>query len=105
SADLREADAQAIPFPDGAFDLVLAFTLLSSIVDPAARRRVVAEMIRVTAPGGLIVIYDFWINPFNRHTRSLKHAEVRELFAGHTVDFKAVTLAPPLVRLLAGRRG
>src|SRR5438045_7908800 len=29
SADIREADAQAIPFPDGAFDLVLAFTLLS----------------------------------------------------------------------------
>ena len=105
SADIREADAQAIPFPDGAFDLVLAFTLLSSIVDRAARRRVVAEMLRVTAPGGLIVIYDFWINPFNRHARSLKRDEVRRLFAGRTVDFRSVTLAPPLVRLLAGRRG
>jgi len=105
SADIKQADAQAIPFPDGAFDLVLAFTLLSSVVDPAARQRVAAEVARVTAPGGLIVIYDFWINPFNRRTRSLKRPEVERLFAGHVIDFRAVTLAPPLVRLLAGRRG
>jgi ubiquinone/menaquinone biosynthesis C-methylase UbiE len=105
AADIRNANAQAIPFPDGAFDLVLAFTLISSVVEPVARGRVAAEIARVTAPGGLVVIYDFWVNPFNRHARSVKHSEVRRLFAGHTVSLGSVTLAPPLVRALAGRRG
>ncbi len=104
-AAIRVADAQALPYDDDSFDLVLGFTLLSSVVDPAARRRVAAEMLRVARGGGLVVLYDFWVNPLNRDVRPLRRAHVRTLFAGREALFQSVTLAPPLLRLLAPRRG
>lgn len=104
-ARIEVGDGQALPFEAGRFDLVLAFTLLSSLADPAARARVAAEMQRVLRPGGLIVIYDFWVNPLNRDVRPLGRGELRRLFAGRQADWRSVTLAPPLVRLLVDRPG
>lgn len=46
-------DAGCLPLPDNRFDLVTAVTLLCLVNDP---RRAVAEMARVTAPGGRIVL-------------------------------------------------
>jgi SAM-dependent methyltransferase len=94
-------DVQALRYATASFDLVLGFTLFSSIVGAEARRRVAAELLRVTRPGGRIVLYDFWINPTNRSARPLRRNDVRRLFAGHDVSFRSTTLAPPLVRLLA----
>jgi SAM-dependent methyltransferase len=48
----RLGSAEALPFPDAAFDLVTCQTLLIHVADPAA---VLAEMLRVARPGGLIV--------------------------------------------------
>jgi ubiquinone/menaquinone biosynthesis C-methylase UbiE len=100
-ARFEVADAQALPFPDQEFGLVLGFTLLSSLVDQGARARVASEMSRVCARNGAIVLYDFWINPFNRDVRPLSRREVSRLFAGWTAEFRSVTLAPPVVRALA----
>ncbi len=100
-ATFEVADAQQLPFDDGSFDLVLGFTLLSSVTDEGARRGVAGEMKRVTRPGGLAVLYDFWTNPLNRDARPLRRAEVRRLFAGRRVEFRGTTLAPPIVRALA----
>jgi SAM-dependent methyltransferase len=47
----RVASAERLPFEDGTFDLVTCQTLLMHVPDPA---RVVAEMIRVARPGGLV---------------------------------------------------
>jgi SAM-dependent methyltransferase len=99
-ADIRAGDVQMLPYADASFDLVLAFTLLTSVTGAAARGRVRAELLRVTRPGGLILVYDFWINPFNRHTRSVRRRELRELFAGYAIRFRGLTLAPPLLRPL-----
>ncbi len=95
------ADAQALPFADAEFDLVLGFTLLSSVLDSAARSRVAAEMTRVCRPGGFVMLYDFWLNPFNRDARPLSHSDVRALFPGFEATFRPATLAPPLARALA----
>ena len=51
--DYRQGDAQRLPFPDAAFDLVTCQTLLIHMPDPAA---VIAEMKRVTRPGGLVMV-------------------------------------------------
>jgi SAM-dependent methyltransferase len=48
----RVSDARALPFPDASFDLVTCQTLLIHVADP---RAVIAEMIRVTRPGGLVL--------------------------------------------------
>jgi demethylmenaquinone methyltransferase/2-methoxy-6-polyprenyl-1,4-benzoquinol methylase len=51
-----EADAQALPFPEAAFDLVTVAFGLRNIADTA---RGLAEMARVLAPGGRLAILEF----------------------------------------------
>jgi SAM-dependent methyltransferase len=45
--------AEALPFEDGSFDLVTCQTLLMHLREPA---RGLAEMVRVTRPGGLVLV-------------------------------------------------
>ncbi len=99
------ADAAALPYRNETFDLAFAFTSLSSMLDAEVRRAAAAEVLRVLRPGGLLVVYDFWINPFNRRTRPVSAAELRRLFADTTVEIERVTLAPPITRALGGNPG
>jgi len=62
-------DAARLPYPDAAFDLVLACLVLHEMA-PAVRSAVVADMLRVTAPRGRIGIIDYHPQP----RRSLKGA-------------------------------
>ncbi|MDD9375676.1 methyltransferase domain-containing protein [Streptomyces sp. ZAF1911] len=54
-ADLREGDAQALPFPDAAFDSVVCTLALCAIPD---EQRAIAEMSRVLKPGGRLLLLD-----------------------------------------------
>ena len=49
---LTQGDGQTQPYPDGSFDVSLCHFLLLWVADPA---RVLAEMTRVTRPGGLVL--------------------------------------------------
>jgi ubiquinone/menaquinone biosynthesis C-methylase UbiE len=99
--DLRAGDATALPYRDASFDLVLQFTLMSSVLDAVIRRRIAAELTRVLRPGGAIIWYDFIWNPLNRDSRGIGMREVRRLFPGCAVDGGRATLAPPISRRLA----
>ncbi len=55
---LRLQDASALHYPDGHFDATLLFFLLHEQPE-AIRRATLAEAIRVTQPGGKIVIVDY----------------------------------------------
>lgn len=103
-ADIRQGDATALPWPDGEFELVVQSMMLSSILDPAVRRAAAGEMLRVLAPGGAVLSYDFFTgNPRNREVRGVRRRELETLFPGCELNWRRVTLAPPLVRLLAPR--
>jgi SAM-dependent methyltransferase len=52
---LCEGPAQALPFADGAFDVVFAVTVLCSVPDAS---RAVRELARVLVPGGRLVLGD-----------------------------------------------
>ena len=92
-----------LPFADGTFDLVIQSTVFTSILDPALRARVSAEMVRVLRPGGRVFWYDFHVNnPANPDVKAVTHAELRALFPGCAVDARRVTLAPPIARRVAG---
>jgi ubiquinone/menaquinone biosynthesis C-methylase UbiE len=52
---LREADAQALPFPDASFDTVVCTFSLCAIPD---EDRAVSEMRRVLRPSGLLLLAD-----------------------------------------------
>jgi ubiquinone/menaquinone biosynthesis C-methylase UbiE len=53
-AELRQADAQALSFADGAFDRVVSGLVLNFVPDQA---RAAAEMARVARPGGEVALY------------------------------------------------
>lgn len=53
--DLREADAQRLPFDDDAFDTVVCTLSLCGVPD---ERAAVAEMWRVLRPGGQLLLLD-----------------------------------------------
>lgn len=100
--DFRCADAQQLPYDSDRFDLVIQCTVFTSILDETMRQRIAREMIRVLRkPQGLIVWYDFWVNPRNKETRGIRRAELRELFPDCALDIRSLTLAPPIVRRLA----
>ena len=96
------ADGQRLPYATHTFDMVLQFTALSSILDQAIRARVAAEMLRVLHPGGLVIWYDFWLNPANVHTQGIPLPAVRRYFPGCTIHARRITLAPPITRRLIG---
>jgi ubiquinone/menaquinone biosynthesis C-methylase UbiE len=55
TVDLREGDAQALPFADDSFDTVVCTFSLCAIPDDA---KAVREMARVLRPGGLLLLAD-----------------------------------------------
>ncbi|HET9228540.1 MAG TPA: class I SAM-dependent methyltransferase [Thermoanaerobaculia bacterium] len=98
-ADIRAGDASKLPWASGSFDLVLQSTVFSSILDGGMRQAVASEMLRVLAPGGAILWYDFFVdNPSNPHVRGVRKREIRALFPGCRVSLRRATLAPPLAR-------
>ena len=59
----------SLPFADDSFHLVLSVAVMHHIADPADVRRTLAEMVRVAAPGGRILVWDH--NPLNPYWGSL----------------------------------
>jgi len=99
--EFHAANAEHLDFPDAAFDLVMAFTVFSSILDPSMAGNVASEIHRVLKPGGGLLWYDFRYNsPANRHVRGVGSARVRQLFPGLKGHLHTLTVLPPLVRRL-----
>jgi len=55
TVDFAVADVHAMPFPDASFDVVHAHQVLQHVADPV---RALAEMRRVTRPGGVVAARD-----------------------------------------------
>src|ERR1700722_17207534 len=54
-ASVQGADATALPFPDGRFDLVVSAAMLHHVIE---WDKALAEAVRVLRPGGKLVGYD-----------------------------------------------
>jgi SAM-dependent methyltransferase len=101
---LTAGSAAALDFPDGHFDIVLQATVFTSILDPALKQKVAAEMLRVLRSDGLMLWYDFrFNNPRNPDVRGIERREIAELFPRCRIELRKITLAPPLARALAPR--
>jgi ubiquinone/menaquinone biosynthesis C-methylase UbiE len=99
---LQSGDATKLVFDDKTFDLVLQFTVFTSILDPAMKRNVAKEMIRVLKPRGAVIWYDYFVsNPYNPDVRGVTREEISQLFPGLSIILARTTLAPPLGRAIA----
>jgi ubiquinone/menaquinone biosynthesis C-methylase UbiE len=95
-------DASQLTFESESFDLLLAMTIFSSILDDHLRHLLAQEMLRVLRHGGSILWYDFHVNnPRNPDVRRVTKHEIRDLFPGCNVELHRITLAPPVARAIA----
>jgi len=99
---LAVADGGALPYPSACFDLVLQFTVFTSVLDRALQQRIAAEIWRVLRPGGAALWYDFrFQNRGNPAVQAIHPRQVQALFPHGTFTARRVTLAPPIARHLA----
>lgn len=96
---VHAGSADSVPEPDGLFDVSIAFTLFSSVPDEDVSAGIAREMLRITRPGGLMVIYDMRRrNPGNRSVHPISREDVRRWFPRCPMRVRSITLAPPLAR-------
>jgi SAM-dependent methyltransferase len=94
-------DAAQAAIAPASQDLVLQFTVFSSLLDDAFQQHLADAMWRWVRPGGGVLWYDFTIdNPRNPDVRGVPLRRVRRLFPEARLWHRRVTLAPPLARLV-----
>jgi ubiquinone/menaquinone biosynthesis C-methylase UbiE len=95
-------DASKLPYEDETFDIIVQFTVFTSILDKAMQRNIASEIKRVLKSKGLILWCDYCFDsPGNNNVRGMRRKDIFELFPECTIELKRIMLAPPLVRLLA----
>lgn len=91
--EFRQAPAQALPFPDSQFDVVVS-TLMFHHLARSARAEVIAEGCRVLRPGGRLLVVDFekssarkprWWAPHSRHG-SIAAGEIMQLLVAEGLE-------------------
>lgn len=103
---ILQGNAAALGFDAAAFDLILFFTVFSSVLDDGLRQDMAAEALRVLKPGGAIVWYDLRMpNPGNREIRPLSRTTIQALFPTLTPHLQTTTVLPPLARRLGRATG
>ena len=55
---IQRGNAASLPYSDGAFDMVMQFMCISSVLDMTLRKEIAHEMWRVLRPGGTFLSYD-----------------------------------------------
>lgn len=97
-ADIRVVAGFEIPFASERFGLTTASLVLSTIRDDRLRRRLFEEMLRVTAPGGAVAVYDFRVKrPTNTNVVAMTRRRIGQL--GQAPNF--VRAASPLLPIVS----
>lgn len=100
-ADIRVVEGFDLPFASGSFDVCTAALVLSTIAGPAQRRRLLTEMLRITRPGGLVVIYDFVIRkPWNRNVVAVATRDLASVLGRPIEVQRAAPFLPFLTAVL-----
>lgn len=111
AADVRLVDGFDLPFARESFDVCTASLVLSTVRSLALRQHLLREMARVTAPEGLVIVYDFVVSkPWNRSVSPVTTRQLTELWRRpsgiHAAApfLPALNLALRLPKAMGGRR-
>jgi SAM-dependent methyltransferase len=105
SADLRVANAEALPFADDTFDLVYAHGVVQYTADP---QRLVDEVRRVLKPGGEAIFQVYnrisWLNALSKVMKvGLEHDDAPVLLKLTSGEFRRLLDAFSSVRIVPER--
>lgn len=108
NVELRCESADAMSFANGAFDLVFESTMFVLLPSEGLARDIANEMIRVTKPGGYLMLVDWrYAKPGSDVYRAMSPKRIAALFGvGDTTRVVARergALVPPLGRFLSRR--
>ena len=100
SVKLLPGDAARLDLAPESFDMVLHFTVFSSILDNNKQREVANKVWELLRPGGVILSYDFTFdNPKNPDVRAFTKNDLLGLYPlARQLACRRLTLAPPLAR-------
>jgi SAM-dependent methyltransferase len=99
SVRLIPGDALAMASEPAAFDVVMLFTVFSSLLDKAYQESLARLAWSLVKPGGGVLWYDFCFdNPRNRDVTGVPVKAIRALFPDGVLHCRRITLAPPLAR-------
>jgi ubiquinone/menaquinone biosynthesis C-methylase UbiE len=104
--NFKVADARFIPEADGSIDLVFESTMLGTLDDPDLLHAIARDMLRVTRPGGFIMLCDWRYSRKGSGVKtSINPAVIAKLFdvgrATEVVSRARGALVPPLGRRLS----
>jgi SAM-dependent methyltransferase len=86
---------------DASFELAVANTVFSSILDDAARARLAAAMWRTVMPGGWCMVFDLrYNNPRNKQVRKVDWRQLQQFWPSPVQRYQTLLLAPPIARRL-----
>nr|WP_246723784.1 class I SAM-dependent methyltransferase [Rhizobium sp. ARZ01] len=95
--NLTQSNAECLSFPNDSFDIIVAFTIFSSVIDSEMARNIASEMLRVLKKSGAILWYDLrYPSPTNRSVRAMTRRRISRLFPATVVRLKSISLLPPL---------
>jgi SAM-dependent methyltransferase len=98
--DLRVGDATAMPYADGEFALVCEQFCFCHIPDDEAKRKIAAEMMRVS--NKFILIHDWRLGSRSRKLYAVSQAKISHWFPGYRVMLRTRSqLWPPIGRPLS----
>ncbi len=101
--DWRHADLTELDTAD-TYDLVSAFTVFSSIIDPQIRRALAGQIWNQLKPGGWCLTFDFRLNnPSNAHVRRVAREELSSWWPDARHIYQSALLLPPIARTIAPR--
>ena len=75
------ADATCLAFTDNTFDISMESMMFLQLTDDDIARRIASEMIRVTKPGGMLLVSDWrYSKPGSREFKGVSRRRIRDIY-------------------------
>jgi SAM-dependent methyltransferase len=92
-------DASELDLTEESFDILMSFTVFSSILNLDFQEKLASKMWLLTKPGGGILWFDFiYNNPNNSDVMGIKVKRLQKLFPEGQLKIERIALAPPIAR-------